>query len=82
LEELRRRGAVVTGKGKEFISKEQRGNDNCCFSDSGQAVKSNCRLAGRVLMIAYKTNRAVVVVGRVVMIMGHSHKGGKKEQQY
>jgi hypothetical protein len=33
-------------------------------------------------MMAYNTKRAVVVVGRVGMVMGRSHERGKQEKQY
>lgn len=78
---LCRRCAVVAGKGKEILGKDRRGNDNGCFSEPGDPVKSNCRLGGCLLMVANKTDGAVVVVRRVNMIMGHGHERGKKEQK-
>ena len=35
-----------------------------------------------MLMMADKTDGAVVVVSRVVVVMGHGHKRGQQENQY
>jgi Tfp pilus assembly protein FimT len=65
-----------------MICEDLRGRDRVCFSEAGIAVKSNGRLACCNVMMAYNTKRAVVVVGRVGMVMGRSHERGKQEKQY
>lgn len=39
-------------------------------------------MACRGLVMAYNTNRAVVIVGRIFMVMQYCHECGKKEKQY
>jgi hypothetical protein len=53
-----------------------------CFKKKRDAIKSNNCLACRVLMMTDKTNGAVVIVGCVVVVMGHSHKRGQQKNQY
>ncbi len=81
-EELCRRSTVVQGKVKETVDKRRGESNKWCFDETGNSVKGNRRLAGRLLMIAYDTDGAVVVFSDVSMMMGNRDESGQEEQQY
>jgi hypothetical protein len=81
VENLCRRSAGVQGTGYGIGGKNLRGSDNCCFKEAGDTVKSDCGLAGCLLVIADYTEGAVVVVGFVKMEMRRCRERGKEEQR-
>jgi hypothetical protein len=81
-EKLCRGTASAERKEKEIISKGRSESNKCCFGETRNAVNGNKRLACRGLVMAYNTNRAVVIVGCIFMVMQYCHECGKKEKQY
>jgi hypothetical protein len=81
-EKLCRRTASAERKEKEIIGKGRSGSNKCCFGETGSAVNCSERVASCGLVMAYNTNRAVVIVGRVVMVMRQSHECGQDEKEY
>ena len=75
-EELHGWGAVALERGEYSIGNYRCGSDIYCFNKKRDTIKSISRLTCRVLMMAYKTNGAVVVVNRVIMVMEHRHECG------
>jgi hypothetical protein len=81
-EELCRRCAVLQKRNENPLGNDRSGGEVYCFTEMGNAVKGNGRLAGRVLVMAYKADGAIVVACRVLMMMERRNKGGDKEKQY
>lgn len=81
-EELCGWGAIAPGRGEYFLSNYRCVSDRYRFKGKRDIIKSNNRPASRELMIANKTNGAVVIVGGVVVVMGRRNKRGQQENQY
>jgi hypothetical protein len=69
-------------RGEYFLGNYGGGNNVYCFKEQRGAIKSNNRLARRVLMMAYKADGAIVVVGYGIVVMNHRHDRGQQENQY
>jgi hypothetical protein len=82
VEELCRWGAIIQERDKKNLSNDWSGRDKCCFRETGDAIRSNCRVAGCGQMVTCNTDGAVVVVGRVVMVMRQCHESGKNKKEY
>jgi hypothetical protein len=48
----------------------------------GNTIKGYGLLACGMLMMAYKADGAIVVVGCGIVVMNHRHKRGQQENQY
>jgi hypothetical protein len=48
----------------------------------GNTIKGNSLLACCILMMAYKADGAIVVIGSGIVVMKHRHKRGQQENQY
>jgi len=81
-EKLCRGAASAERKEKEIVGKGRSGSNKCCFSETGNAINGNERVACREQVMAYNTDGAVVIVGRIFMMMRCSQECGKKEKQY
>lgn len=79
---LHRGCAITQGIGKEIVNKNKRGGDSCCFSETGNAVNDGERVACCGLVMAYNTDGAVVIVGRIFVVMRYCYESSKKEKQY
>jgi hypothetical protein len=69
-------------RGEYLLDYQRCGSDIYCFKEERDTIKSNSRLACRVLMMAYKADWAVVVNGGVMMVMKSRHECGQQENQY
>jgi hypothetical protein len=81
-EKLCRGTASVERKEKEIVGKGRSGNNRGSFSETGNAVNGDERVACCGLVMAYNTDGTVVVVGRIFMVVQYGHECGKKEKQY
>ena len=79
--DLHRRCAIVQGTGNEIIGKNRWGSDNCCFRETGDAIKSNRPIACCGQMITCNTDGAFVVVRHIIMVVRYCHERGNKEKQ-
>lgn len=82
VEELCRWGAIIQERDKNLLSNDWSGCDKCCFRKTGDAIRSNCRVAGCGQMMTCNTEGAVVIVGRVHMVVRQRHESGKDEKEY
>jgi hypothetical protein len=80
-EDLCRWRAGVQGTGNETSGKNLRGGDKCCCKEARDAVKSDWGLAGCLLIMAYKTDGAVVVICLIKMIMRRCRERGEEKQK-
>lgn len=75
-------GAVALERDEYSISNYGCRSDIYCFNKKGGTIKSISRMTYRVLMMADKTNGAVVVGNRVIMVMEHHNESGQQKKQY
>jgi hypothetical protein len=79
---LCRGAASAERKEKEIVGKDRSGGNKCCFGEERAAVNGNERVACCGLVMAYNTDGAVVIVGRIFMVVRYCHESSKKEKQY
>jgi hypothetical protein len=56
-------------------------NDNRCFGETGNTIKSNRPLTGCGQMITCNTDGAIVVVRRIFMVVRYYHERGNQKKQ-
>jgi hypothetical protein len=78
---LNRGGAIFQGIGRENNGKYRGWNNNRCFGETGNTIKSNRPLTGCGQMITCNTDGAIVVVRRIFMVVRYYHERGNQKKQ-
>jgi len=63
-------------RAEQFFDYQRCESDISCFKKERDAIKSTGRMACSVLMMAYKTDWAVVIGRCAVMVMKYRHECG------
>ncbi len=70
------RTAVVQRISKDVFGKNRGGGNNSSFNETGDDIRCHRSLIGCGLMMAYDADRAVVVIGCILVGMLQRHEGG------